>query len=269
MDRHIKLFSSTYFYVTIVVFLSNRNLPYDLSKTRETSWEIKLKHNQREYCDLVICFRQIRKWPAFSKNDEIMTNSVPFTHHLVRTSHHYATSFWGLTLQKLHTIRTNRPNVEIEEIFGNHIRVQISNDHSLIQLNNKKKSLDSSIWNFFGFVVLLSVTFEHQHIFSLMGTHFYWCLSFFLFSPSFTFISVVERELNVPLPLSKIIKKWNNLLQEYKVSTVDYVNETLCWFISYVSNGWKWCETNHPSIIIEHTITSNPLNQSWEPVRLP
>ncbi|KAJ6638732.1 Longitudinals lacking protein-like [Pseudolycoriella hygida] len=27
---------------------------------------------------------------------------------------------------------------------------------------------------------------------------------------------VVERELNVPLPLSKIIKKWNNLLQEYK-----------------------------------------------------
>ncbi|KAG4067886.1 hypothetical protein HA402_010572 [Bradysia odoriphaga] len=28
--------------------------------------------------------------------------------------------------------------------------------------------------------------------------------------------SVVERELNVPLPLSKIIKKWNNLLQEYK-----------------------------------------------------
>lgn len=31
--------------------------------------------------------------------------------------------------------------------------------------------------------------------------------------------SVVERELNVPLPLSKIIKKWNNLLQEYKVST--------------------------------------------------
>lgn len=35
-----------------------------------------------------------------------------------------------------------------------------------------------------------------------------------LFSPT----SVVERELNVPLPLSKIIKKWNNLLQEYKVS---------------------------------------------------
>lgn len=30
--------------------------------------------------------------------------------------------------------------------------------------------------------------------------------------------SVVERELNVPLPISKIIKKWNNLLQEYKVS---------------------------------------------------
>ncbi|CAD7084384.1 unnamed protein product [Hermetia illucens] len=28
--------------------------------------------------------------------------------------------------------------------------------------------------------------------------------------------AVVERELNVPLPLSKIIKKWNNLLQEYK-----------------------------------------------------
>ncbi|CRL00200.1 CLUMA_CG013474, isoform A [Clunio marinus] len=28
--------------------------------------------------------------------------------------------------------------------------------------------------------------------------------------------SVVERELNVPLPISKIIKKWNNLLQEYK-----------------------------------------------------
>lgn len=27
---------------------------------------------------------------------------------------------------------------------------------------------------------------------------------------------VVERELNVPLPLAKIIKKWNNLLQEYK-----------------------------------------------------
>lgn len=34
----------------------------------------------------------------------------------------------------------------------------------------------------------------------------------------FFFYSVVERELNVPLPLSKIIKKWNNLLQEYKVS---------------------------------------------------
>lgn len=32
------------------------------------------------------------------------------------------------------------------------------------------------------------------------------------------FFSVVERELNVPLPISKIIKKWNNLLQEYKVS---------------------------------------------------
>ncbi|XP_059611456.1 uncharacterized protein LOC132258254 [Phlebotomus argentipes] len=28
--------------------------------------------------------------------------------------------------------------------------------------------------------------------------------------------AVVERELNVPLPLAKIIKKWNNLLQEYK-----------------------------------------------------
>ena len=28
---------------------------------------------------------------------------------------------------------------------------------------------------------------------------------------------VVERELSVPLPISKIIKKWNNLLQEYKV----------------------------------------------------
>ncbi|XP_063704195.1 broad-complex core protein isoforms 1/2/3/4/5 [Culicoides brevitarsis] len=28
--------------------------------------------------------------------------------------------------------------------------------------------------------------------------------------------AVVERELNVPLPISKIIKKWNNLLQEYK-----------------------------------------------------
>lgn len=39
---------------------------------------------------------------------------------------------------------------------------------------------------------------------------------------SFLFLSsscsVVERELNVPLPISKIIKKWNNLLQEYKVS---------------------------------------------------
>ncbi|KAL1394510.1 hypothetical protein pipiens_011905 [Culex pipiens pipiens] len=28
--------------------------------------------------------------------------------------------------------------------------------------------------------------------------------------------AVVERELSVPLPISKIIKKWNNLLQEYK-----------------------------------------------------
>lgn len=40
----------------------------------------------------------------------------------------------------------------------------------------------------------------------------------FLFFFSFLyFCSVVERELNVPLPISKIIKKWNNLLQEYKV----------------------------------------------------
>lgn len=39
--------------------------------------------------------------------------------------------------------------------------------------------------------------------------------NFIFFSSIF---SVVERELNVPLPLSKIIKKWNNLLQEYKVS---------------------------------------------------
>lgn len=41
-----------------------------------------------------------------------------------------------------------------------------------------------------------------------------------LFSSS---CSVVERELNVPLPISKIIKKWNNLLQEYKVSKRDAV----------------------------------------------
>lgn len=48
-------------------------------------------------------------------------------------------------------------------------------------------------------------------------------LTWFLFStlpsslPPYPYLhSVVERELNVPLPLAKIIKKWNNLLQEYK-----------------------------------------------------
>ena len=42
---------------------------------------------------------------------------------------------------------------------------------------------------------------------------------------SFFSYSVVERELNVPLPISKIIKKWNNLLQEYKVSW------NVCWSV--------------------------------------
>lgn len=47
----------------------------------------------------------------------------------------------------------------------------------------------------------------------------------YFFSSNFLFLticSVVERELNVPLPISKIIKKWNNLLQEYKVMECFY-----------------------------------------------
>lgn len=57
-------------------------------------------------------------------------------------------------------------------------------------------------------------------------------ISLFFYFPS---CSVVERELNVPLPLSKIIKKWNNLLQEYKVSAFDYVNYSVFIWI------WKCC----------------------------
>lgn len=53
-------------------------------------------------------------------------------------------------------------------------------------------------------------------------------LSFSLFMKNIHTTSVVERELNVPLPISKIIKKWNNLLQEYKVSFF-----WLKWFSDY------------------------------------
>lgn len=53
---------------------------------------------------------------------------------------------------------------------------------------------------------------------------FIYCSIYFKSKFVFLFYSnsrVVERELNVPLPISKIIKKWNNLLQEYKVSFPD------------------------------------------------
>lgn len=54
---------------------------------------------------------------------------------------------------------------------------------------------------------------------------------------SFFFYSVVERELNVPLPLSKIIKKWNNLLQEYKVSILYYYSVWIPDFGSLIELG--------------------------------
>lgn len=91
---------------------------------------------------------------VFSKNDGIMTNSVSFTHHLAEQVIIMRPQYWAMLYKKLHTpteIKDTHNNTKktLKEIFEFHIRVQILNDHSLIQLNNKKKSLYSSIWNFF------------------------------------------------------------------------------------------------------------------------
>lgn len=81
-----------------------------------------------------------------------MTNSVSFAHHLAEQVIIMRPQY-GRRFKKNYTRQPTKKK-PLKEIFEFHIRVQILNDHSLIQLNNKKKSLYSSIWNFFFFFLL-------------------------------------------------------------------------------------------------------------------
>lgn len=76
--------------------------------------------------------------------------------------------------------------------------------------------------------------------------------------------SVVERELNVPLPLSKIIKKWNNLLQEYKVSLITWIIIFIYFFFSRLNhlneNGFVSNLTTLPTIVAAAAfVAANPI----------
>jgi len=59
---------------------------------------------------------------------------------------------------------------------------------------------------------------------------------------------VVERELNVPLPLSKIIKKWNNLLQEYKAIKMSEEPKRREWPFFTLMDVYFSDQVNDPSL---------------------
>ncbi|XP_075146851.1 uncharacterized protein LOC142221156 [Haematobia irritans] len=60
--------------------------------------------------------------------------------------------------------------------------------------------------------------------------------------------AVVERELNVPLPLSKIIKKWNNLLQEYKAIKMSEEPKRREWPFFTLMDVYFSDQVNDPSL---------------------
>ncbi|KAG5677168.1 hypothetical protein PVAND_006949 [Polypedilum vanderplanki] len=60
--------------------------------------------------------------------------------------------------------------------------------------------------------------------------------------------AVVERELNVPLPISKIIKKWNNLLQEYKAIKLSEEPKRREWPFFTLMDVYFSDQVNDPSL---------------------
>ncbi|XP_070494787.1 uncharacterized protein DDB_G0283357-like [Chironomus tepperi] len=60
--------------------------------------------------------------------------------------------------------------------------------------------------------------------------------------------AVVERELNVPLPISKIIKKWNNLLQEYKAIKLSEEPKRREWPFFNLMDVYFSDQVNDPSL---------------------
>lgn len=92
------------------------------------------------------------------------------------------------------------------------------------------------------FFSLSSIDFEIFHLHFLRCFLFFFLNFYFFFLPLFFpfSCSVVERELNVPLPLSKIIKKWNNLLQEYKVSIFAFYGMPMLSTFSVLRGVFAW-----------------------------